>query len=103
MFELTPTIITLLSFGAVAAAVFVLGQYIAMQGQIQRRLPMPILDDAVAREDGRMRLMEGFVAKHFGDVRFGVDATLRGKLRRELLRAGFFRRDALNYYLFFRT
>jgi tight adherence protein C len=100
--ELTPTIITVLSFGAVAAAVFVFGQYLAAQGHIQRRLPAPIIDDGLAREEGRMRTMQGFIARHFSDGRFGIDSTLRGKLRRELLRAGYFRSDAINYYLFFR-
>jgi tight adherence protein C len=102
MAQLTPTIITILSFGAVLVIVLVLGQFAITQGQIQRRLPTPAQDSGVALEDTRVRLLQSFVAKHFTDSRFGVDATLRGRLRRELLRAGYFRSDALNYYLFFR-
>jgi tight adherence protein C len=102
MGQLTPTIITVLSFVAVLVIVLVLGQFAITQGQIQRRLPTPVQDGGVALEDTRVRLLQSFVADHFGDGRFGVDATLRGRLRRELLRAGYFRSDALNYYLFFR-
>jgi tight adherence protein C len=101
MGQFTPTIVTFLSFGAVLAIVLVVGQFFVTQGQIQRRLPTPI-HDGVALEETRVRLLQAFVANHFTDSRFGVDATLRGRLRRELLRAGFFRNDALNYYLFFR-
>jgi tight adherence protein C len=102
MAQLTPTIITILSFGAVLVIVFVLGQFVITQGQIQRRLPMAAQDSGVSLEDTRVRLLQSFVASHFADNRFGMDATLRGRMRRELLRAGYFRSDALNYYLFFR-
>ena len=44
-----------------------------------------------------------FVKKHFDERRVGIDSSLRGKLRRELLRAGYFRNDALNYYIFARV
>jgi tight adherence protein C len=47
--------------------------------------------------------MQAFVAKHFDEKRFGIDGTLRGKMRREFVRAGYFRSDALNYYLFWRA
>jgi tight adherence protein C len=46
--------------------------------------------------------LQAFVARHFDERRFGVDSTLRGRLRRNLVRAGFFRSDALNYYIFAR-
>jgi tight adherence protein C len=102
MGQFIPAIVTILSFGAVLAIVLVVGQFFVTQGQIQRRLPTPIQDGGVALEETRVRILQAFVANHFTDSRFGVDATLRGRLRRELLRAGFFRSDALNYYLFFR-
>jgi tight adherence protein C len=99
--ELMPLIVGTLSFGAVAAIVFVAGQYLLGQAQMQRRLPLP----ARASEGsagGPPSVLQAFIARHFDDKHFGVDSTLRGKLRRELLRAGYFRSDALSYYLFAR-
>jgi len=43
------------------------------------------------------------VARHFDEKRFGVDDTLRGKLRLNLVRAGYFRNDAVNFYVLWRA
>src|SRR6185437_7370026 len=40
--------------------------------------------------------------KHFVEKRLGVDDTLRGKLRMNLVRAGYFRSDAVNFYVLWR-
>jgi len=95
-----PIIIAALFFGAVTAAVFVLGQYLVTQTQIQRRLPAHARTNSNSPPDNALRT---FVKKHFDERRFGIDSSLRGKLRRELLRAGYFRNDALNYYIFARV
>jgi tight adherence protein C len=99
MTELMPLIIAALSFGTVAAIVFVVGQHLATQALMQRRLPSPARasDSSVGAPP---KTLQAFIAKHFDEKRFGVDSTLRGKLRRELVRAGYFRSDALNAYLF---
>lgn len=102
MRDVIPLLISLLSFAAIAAAVFVAGQFLIGQRQLQRRLSTPARITASSTADDRLSLLQGLVAKYFSDTRFGVDSTLRGKLRHELLRAGYFRTDALNYYLFFR-
>ena len=94
-------LVALLSFGAVTGLIFVLGQYLSAQTKIQRRLSGPNIKVGSSPED-RFGLLQEFITRNFSDQRFNVDSTLRGKLRRELLRAGFFRDDALNYYLFFR-
>ena len=95
-----PILITVLFFGAVTASVFVLGEYLTTQAQIQRRLPMQARGAAGGQADTALR---AFIKKHFDERRFGIDSTLRGKLRRELLKAGYFRNDALNYYIFARV
>src|SRR5258708_19497641 len=46
--------------------------------------------------------LDGFIARHFDVKRFGIDESIRGKLRRELVQAGYFRNDAVNYYIFSR-
>jgi tight adherence protein C len=94
MFDYLPYFIISLAFSAVAVLVIVLGQYLSTQARLKRRLRAPVRRSTALRE---------FIAKHFDERRFGVDSTLRGKLRSELIRAGFFRSDALNYYLFARV
>jgi tight adherence protein C len=101
MSDLTSTIIALLSFSAVAAIIFVLGRYMTTQVQVLRRLPVGARGAELASSQQTSRL-QAFIAHHFDERRFGVDTTLRGKLRRQLVRAGFFRADALNYYIFAR-
>jgi len=44
--------------------------------------------------------IDPLVSGFFNEGRFGVDGSVRAKLRRELVRAGFFRADAITYYIF---
>jgi tight adherence protein C len=101
MIEVVPLIVAILSFGTVAAIVFVVGQYLATQAQMRRRLPASARapDSPIGAPPRTFHL---FIAKHFDEKRFGVDSTMRGKLRRELLRAGYFRSEAINGYIFAR-
>src|SRR5216683_2465928 len=96
-----PLLVAVLSFGAVTAIAFVVGQYVWVQTRIQRRLSAPAQTSGVARTRPP-KALDTFIARHFDEKRFGVDETLRGKLRRELVRAGYFRNDAINYYIFAR-
>jgi tight adherence protein C len=102
MFDYLPYFIIFLAFSAVAVLVIVLGQYLSTQTHLQRRLRAPVHAPGTA-PGRRSTVLQEFIAKHFDERRFGVDSTLRGKLRRELIRAGFFRSDALNYYIFARV
>ncbi len=101
MTELSLLLVPALSFAAVAALVFVVGQYYATAVRVQRRLP------AAARPfelpaDQPLQGLHAFVVRHFDEKRFGVDAAQREKLRRRLLKAGFFQPYAVNYYVFAR-
>jgi tight adherence protein C len=96
-----PLFVAVLSFGAVTAIAFVVGQYVWLQARIQRRLLAPAQTSGVERARPP-KALDTFIARHFDEKRFGVDDTLRGKLRRELVRAGYFRNDAINYYIFAR-
>jgi len=42
MLESLPLLVAMLSFGTVAAVVFVVGQYVWTQTRLQRRLAMPV-------------------------------------------------------------
>ena len=98
MRDTIPILIVLLSFGAVAAVIFIFGQSLAIHANLQRRLSTPNQTTRASGygEDGALH---SFVAKHFSEERFGIDATARGQLRNELLRAGFFGNQAINYYI----
>ena len=90
-----------LSFAAVAAVVFVLVQAVAGRAQLRRRLPAGAqpYNVAIGKSGGGLNTL---VAEHFTEERFGVDAKLRARLRRDLLRAGYFGNDAVNFYIFAR-
>jgi tight adherence protein C len=101
MSDWTPFLVAALAFGAMAGIAFVVGQYYLRAAHMQRRLPVP--QAATADPGGQAAgSIARLVARHFDEKRFGVDDTLRGKLRVNLIRAGYFRKDAINFYVFWR-
>jgi len=98
MIDLVPILIPALSFAAVAAVAIVLGNYVALQGRMRRRLPAARVPIEGAEESG-FQTLHAFVAHHFDAKRLGIDGAIRDKLRRDLLRAGYFRSYAVNYYV----
>jgi tight adherence protein C len=98
MFETSPTLIILMAFAAVTGLVFVVGQYFAREIQVQQRIAAPLRE-----RDSSSRLLDGLntvILKYFDEKRFQVEGPVRSKLRLELLRAGFFHANAINYYIF---
>src|ERR1700674_1315016 len=95
-----PMLIVALSFGAIVAIVFVLGQYLTAQAHLQRRLPVGARTDDAGFQS--VNAFDAFVAKNFKETRFGVSGDVRDKLRGELVRAGYFGNRALNFYIFWR-
>jgi len=100
MTDWTPFFVALLAFCAMAGVVYVAGQYYVRVAQMNRRLPTSptVAIDPTVKVGG----IAGLVAQHFDEKRFGVDETTRGQLRLNLVRAGYFRRDAINFYVFWR-
>ncbi len=88
-------------FVGVAAIVFVAGQYVETRIELRRRLPASGLA-ADPRAPSAQSAFGALVADTFTEDRFGVDSNLRQKLRRNLLRAGFFSPHAVRYYVFAR-
>ena len=43
--------------------------------------------------------LDGLVSTYFDEKSFGIEGSVRSKLRQDLLRAGYFRPDAINYYI----
>ena len=101
MIDLNLVLIMLLAFAAIATSVFTAVQYYLGRSHLRRRLSVAAVA-ANARGGPDRSAMQSLIAQHFAEDRFGVDTILRAKLRRELLRAGYFRYDAINYYIFAR-
>src|SRR5215831_11450674 len=105
--ELSIHLITILAFGAVAIGVYAIAQFLSVQIRVHQRIAAQGQDAAQSRDgEAAPGLASGFdalVSTLFEEKRFGVEGSVRTKLRRELIRAGFFRVDAINYYIFARV
>jgi tight adherence protein C len=101
MVDYAPILIGLLAFGAVAGLVFVLGQQISTQGRVQQRVVAGARASAGTAR-ARSSNLDAVVRTYFDEKKFGVEGSARAKLRRDLVRAGFFGANAINYYIFFR-
>lgn len=99
--DLAPALVALLAFGAVAAVVFVFGQFVATQARVHQRVGAPSRSGA-ASAPGLASSLDSLVSTYFDEKRFGVEGSARSNLRRELVRAGFFGLNAIRYYIFFR-
>src|SRR5215467_2829314 len=98
--ELLILLITILAFGAVAIGEFAIGQFIAVQIRVHQRITAQGRD--VETAPGLASGFDALVSTFFDEKRFGVEGSVRTKLRRELIRAGFFYVDAIKYYIFAR-
>lgn len=97
--DLSATLIVALAFAAVAIVVFVVGQFLATQIRVQQRI------GGSGRANSRDEIsasLQSIIATYFDEKRFGLEGSARAKLRRELVRAGFFHPHAINYYVFAR-
>lgn len=100
MVELTPVLVAILVFASVTVIVFIVGRYIASQAVIYRRLP------AAASTHLRYGLSErvpdfflGSLAGKVDEKKFGIEGQIRTKLRRDLVRAGYFSDLAIRGYI----
>lgn len=96
----TPFVVTIMAFCAMAGVTFAAGQYYSREVRLRRRLPVPQAPVADTELGGNIARL---VSRHFDEKRFGVDDSLRGKLRMNLIRAGYFRNDAINFYVLWRV
>jgi tight adherence protein C len=89
-----------MAFCAITGVTFAAGQHYAREARLRRRLPASHAPSADLDVGGNIARL---VAKHFDEKKFGVDDTLHGKLRMNLIRAGYFRNDAVNFYVLWRV
>ncbi len=99
--DLSLVLIVTTAFLGVAGIVFVAGDYVGSRIELRRRLPLS-LSVADSQASPPRSALGALVADRFTEDRFGVDSNLRQKLRRQLLRAGFFSPHAIRYYVFAR-
>lgn len=97
MQEMMPVLIALIAFASVVGVVFVVGQYVSRQSTAQRRLPAAV-SSAQAAEIASSGVF-GSIAGRIDERRFGVDDALRTKLRKNLIRAGYFSSSGVRYYV----
>jgi tight adherence protein C len=99
--ELVPLLVTMMAFGSVAIIVFVVGRYAATQASMQRRLP--IAASVSARSRSPETVVPNFflasLAAKFDERKFGIEGQIRTKLRRDLIRAGYFSEQAIQLYI----
>jgi tight adherence protein C len=100
MADWTPIVVAVLAFCAMAGIAFVAGQYYVRSAHLYRRLP--VLSEAAGDSTSANYGIARLIARHFDEKRFGVDDTLRGQLRLNLIRAGYFHRDAIKFYVLWR-
>lgn len=101
MADSTPYLIAVLAFSAMSGIAYVVGQSYLQESKLRQRLPVPASHAQPSEIDLGGNLAR-FVARHFDERRFGADDTWRGKLRLNLVRAGYFHHDAINLYLLWR-
>jgi tight adherence protein C len=94
MLEWTPQLIALIAFASVVGVVYVVGRYLVSQASINRRLPIPA---SAARAEAPHFFAS--LAGKIDESKFGISGVLRTKLRRDLIRAGYFSEDAIRIYL----
>lgn len=104
MFEITPLLVSVMAFACVAIVVFVVGRYVLSQAVMQRRLPIPESTSQGGSLSERV-VPNFFLASLLGKVdekKFGIEGQIRTKLRRDLVRAGYFSEQAIRLYIFAR-
>jgi tight adherence protein C len=98
MADFEPWVIGLLAFGAVASLVFVAGQFFSSHMQVERRVAA--YGKPASGSSALIENVHALVSTYFDEKRFGVEGSVRAKLRQDLVRAGYFRVEAVNYYIF---
>jgi len=99
MSELTPLLIAVMAFGCVAAVVFVGGRYLTSQASMNRRLRGAGSQSSSLVEDAVPNYFLASLTKKIDEKTFGIEGPLRVKLRRDLVRAGYFSDQAIRTYI----
>lgn len=104
MFEIMPLVITVAVFASATIIVFIVGRFLSNQATIQRRLSVSVSgsEGSGASESAASNTFFSSVTRKFDEKKFGIEGPIRSKLRRDLIRAGYFSDQAINGYIFAR-
>lgn len=100
MLEMVPLLVTIIAFVSVTGIIFVIGRYFASQAAISRRLLVPASNSQTVGTPSSSTpgVLSSWVGK-IDERKFGIEGVLRTKLRRELVRAGYFSDAAIRFYI----
>ena len=92
MGDMTPWLIAVMAFGCVSIIIFMVGRYMASQATMHRRLPIPVSTSQSGGSSDSVvpNFLRASLAGTFDEKTFGIEGPLRTKLRRNLIRAGYF-------------
>lgn len=97
--DFVPTLVAALAFGAVSALVLLCAQIYSARAHANRRLPASVALTSDGFAGSPRSGLDAFIARFINERRLGIDRSPRGKLRRNLLKAGYFGADAVNVYI----
>jgi tight adherence protein C len=98
---MVPLLVSVLAFGCVAIIVFVVGRHLTNKASIQRRLRVATSPSSSVDLSENF-MPESFLASLVGKLdekKFGIEGSVRTKLRRDLIRAGYFSDQAIRLYI----
>lgn len=100
MSEMVPLLVAAMAFGCVAILVFVLGRHLSTQASMHRRLPISASTSPSAEfSENVPNFFLASLAEKLDEKKFGIDGPIRAKLRRNLIRAGYFSDHAIRLYI----
>jgi tight adherence protein C len=104
MLEMVPLLVAVLAFGCVAIIVFVVARYLASEATMHRRLPIraSTSQGADLSENVVPIFFLAALAEKLDEKKFGIEGPIRTKLRRDLIRAGYFSDHAIRLYIILR-
>ena len=104
MSEWTPLLVALMAFACVSAVVYVAARYLTSSASMHRRLPIHASgsQSSSVTEDVLPNYLLAALTRKIDEKRFGIEGPLRVKLRRDLVRAGYFSDQAVRIYILVR-
>jgi tight adherence protein C len=104
MSEWIPLLVALMAFACVSGVVYLVARYLTSSASMHRRLPIHASgsQSSSVTEDVVPNYFLASLTSKIDEKRFGIEGPLRVKLRRDLVRAGYFSDQAVRIYILVR-
>ena len=101
MVDVTPLLIAVMAFGCVSIIIFIVGRHLTSQARMHRRLPIALSTSQGAglSDSDLPNFFLRSLAETVDEKKFGIEGQIRTKLRRNLLRAGYFSDQSIRLYI----